>query len=46
MILFLLNEFLTLENFVGLVRERLGWMNEGSEVRFECRIDIGSGNGS
>jgi hypothetical protein len=43
---FLLNEFLTLENFVGLVQERLGWMNEGSEVRFECRIDIGSGNGS
>jgi hypothetical protein len=41
---FLLNEFLTLKNLVGLVRERLGWMDEGSEVRFEGRIDIGSSN--
>jgi hypothetical protein len=32
---FLLNEFLTLENLVGLVRERMGWMDEGCEVRFE-----------
>jgi hypothetical protein len=33
---FLLIEFLTLENLVGLVRERLGWMDEGFDVRFEC----------
>jgi hypothetical protein len=32
---FLLNEFLTLENLVGLVREWLGWMDEDCEVRFE-----------
>jgi hypothetical protein len=38
---FLLNEFLTLENLVGLVWERLGWMDKGSEVCFEGRIDIG-----
>jgi hypothetical protein len=42
--IFLLNEFLTLVNVVRLVRERLGWMNEGCEVRFEGRIDIGSSN--
>jgi hypothetical protein len=42
---FLLNEFLTLENLVGLVREWLGWMDEGFEVRFKGRIDIGSSNG-
>jgi hypothetical protein len=42
--IFLLNEFLTLANVVRLVRERLGWMNEGCEVRFEGRIDIGSSN--
>jgi hypothetical protein len=42
---FLLNEFLTLENLVGLVRERLSWMDEGCEVCFEGRIDIGSSNG-
>jgi hypothetical protein len=41
---FLLNEFLTLANAVHLVRERLGWMDEGCEVRFEGRIDIGSSN--
>jgi hypothetical protein len=41
---FLLNGFLTLENLVGLVRERLGWMDEGCEVRFEGRIDIRSSN--
>jgi hypothetical protein len=33
---FLLIEFLTLENLVGLVRERLDWMDEGFDVRFEC----------
>jgi hypothetical protein len=42
---FLLNEFLTLENLVGLVREQLGWMDEGCEVYFEGRIDIVSSNG-
>jgi hypothetical protein len=42
--IFLLNEFLTLENVVGLVREPLGWMDEGCEVLFEGRIDIGSSN--
>jgi hypothetical protein len=41
---FLLNEFLTLENAVRLVREWLGWMDEGCEVRFEGRIDIESSN--
>jgi hypothetical protein len=29
------NEFSVLENLVGLVRERLGWMDEGCEVHFE-----------
>jgi hypothetical protein len=29
---------------VHLVRERLGWMDEGCEVRFEGQIDIGSSN--
>jgi hypothetical protein len=29
---FLLNEFPTLANVVHLVRERLGWMDEGCEV--------------
>jgi hypothetical protein len=29
---FLLNEFLTLANVVRLVREQLGWMDEGCEV--------------
>jgi hypothetical protein len=42
---FLLNEFLNLENLIGLVRERLGWVDEGCEVRFKGRIDIGSSNG-
>jgi hypothetical protein len=42
---FLLNEFLTLENVVGLLRGRLGWMYEGCEVLFEYRIDIGLSNG-
>jgi hypothetical protein len=42
--IFLLNEFLTLENLVGLVREQLGWMDEDCEVHFEGRIDIGSSN--
>jgi hypothetical protein len=41
---FLLNEFLTLGNVVRLVHERLGWIDEGCEVRFEGRIDIGSSN--
>jgi hypothetical protein len=42
---FLLNEFLTLENLAGLVRERLSWMDECCEVCFEGRIDIGSSSG-
>jgi hypothetical protein len=33
--IFLLNEFSTLENLVGLVREQLGWMDEGFKVRFK-----------
>jgi hypothetical protein len=41
---FLLNEFPHLENLVGLVREWLGWMDEGFDLRFEGRIDIGSSN--
>jgi hypothetical protein len=41
---FLLNEFLTLENLVGLVHEWLDWMDKDFEVRFEGRIDIGSSN--
>jgi hypothetical protein len=40
-----LNEFPTLENLVGLLQEWLVWMNEGCEVRFEGRIDIGSNIG-
>jgi hypothetical protein len=39
-----LNEFPTLENLVGLVKECLGLMDVGFEVRFEGRIDIGSSN--
>jgi hypothetical protein len=42
---FLLNEFSTHVNMVCLVRERLGWMDEGCEVQFEGRIDIESSNG-
>jgi hypothetical protein len=42
---FLLNEFLTLANMIPLVREWLAWMDEGCEVRFEGRIDIGLSNG-
>ncbi len=30
--IFLLNEFLTHENLVGLVTERLDWMDEGCKV--------------
>jgi hypothetical protein len=41
----LLNEFLTHANLVRLVRERLAWMDEDCEVRFEGPIDIGSSNG-
>jgi hypothetical protein len=41
---FLLNEFPTPANVVRLLRERLGWMDEGYEVRFEGHIDIGSSN--
>jgi hypothetical protein len=41
---FLLNEILTLANVVRLLRERLSWMDEGCEVWFEGRIDIGSSN--
>jgi hypothetical protein len=40
-----LNEFMTLENLVGLVGEQLGWMDECCEVRFQGRIDIGSSTG-
>jgi hypothetical protein len=32
---FLLNEFLTHVNVTRLVCKRLGWMDEGCEVRFE-----------
>jgi hypothetical protein len=42
---FLLNEYPTLANVVRLVLEQLGWMDEGCEVRFAGRIDIGSSNG-
>jgi hypothetical protein len=42
--IFLLNEILTLTNVIHLIRERLGWMNEGYEVQFEGRIYIGSSN--
>jgi hypothetical protein len=42
--IFLFNEFFTLENLVGLVRERLSWMDKDCGVRFEGRIDIGSSN--
>jgi hypothetical protein len=41
---FLSNEFPTLENLVVLVRERMGWMDEGWKICFEGRIDIGSSN--
>jgi hypothetical protein len=43
--IFLLNGFSTLANMVRLVREQLGWMDEGCEIQFEGRIDIGSSNG-
>jgi hypothetical protein len=41
---FLLNKFLTLAIVVHLMRERLDWMDEDCEVRFEGRIDIESSN--
>jgi hypothetical protein len=41
---FLVNKFSTLANVVRLVCEQLGWMDEGCEVWFEGRIDIGSSN--
>jgi hypothetical protein len=41
----LLNKFPTHANVVRLVRYRLGWMDEGCEVRFEGRIDIESSIG-
>jgi hypothetical protein len=44
--IFLLSEFLTLENMVGLVCEWLGWIDEGCEIRFEGQIDIGANDGS
>jgi hypothetical protein len=37
---FLLNEFPALKNLFGLVRERLGWMDECCEICFEGQIDI------
>jgi hypothetical protein len=43
---FLLNDFSTHANVVRLVRERLGWMDEGCEVQFKGQIDIRSSNGS
>jgi hypothetical protein len=43
---FLLIEFLTLDNLVGLVRERLGWMDVNFDVRLEGQIDVGSSNGT
>jgi hypothetical protein len=42
---FLLNEFPTLANVVRLVRKQLDWMDDGCEVRFAGRIDIGLRNG-
>jgi hypothetical protein len=42
--IFLLNNFSTFANVIRLVREWLGWMDEGCEVWFEGRIDIGSSN--
>jgi hypothetical protein len=42
----LLNKFSTLANVIRLVRERLCWIDEDCEVRFEGRIDIWSINGS
>jgi hypothetical protein len=41
---FLLNEFPTHTILARLVREGLIWMDEGCEVQFEGRIDIGSSN--
>jgi hypothetical protein len=41
---FLLIEFPTHTNLARLVREGLIWMDEGCEVQFEGRIDIGSSN--
>jgi hypothetical protein len=43
--IFLFNELLTLANVVCLVRERLCWMDESCEVRFEGQIDIELSNG-
>jgi hypothetical protein len=41
---FLLNENLILSNVVRLIREWLGWMDEGCEVQSEGQIDIKSSN--
>jgi hypothetical protein len=43
--IFLWNEFPTHANVVCLVREQLGWTDEGCEVWFDGCIDIGSSNG-
>jgi hypothetical protein len=43
---FLLNDFSIHANVVRLVRERLGWMDEGCKVQFEGQIDIRSSNES
>jgi hypothetical protein len=43
--IFLFNELLTLANVVCLVHERLCWMDDGCEVRFEDQIDIRLSNG-
>jgi hypothetical protein len=42
---FLLAEFLTLDNLVGMVREWLGWIDKNFDIRLEGRIDVGSSNG-
>jgi hypothetical protein len=41
---FLLIEFQTLNNLVGLVRERLDWIDENFNVRLEGQINVGSSN--
>jgi hypothetical protein len=42
--IFLLAEFLTLDNLIGLVREWLGWIDENFDAQLEGRIDVGSSN--
>jgi hypothetical protein len=37
---FLLNEFLTLKNFVGFMRERLGWVGWMRVLKSDLKVEL------